>query len=126
MKTELNEVEINGVKYVKADQIKSYEPAIKKDGLEYAIVRSRNHGVLAGYIVKFEGQIVELVHSRRIWYFSGCETLEELAVYGTKKINECKIAPTVINKEIMLEACGIIYCTEEARKCIEGAREWRS
>ena len=126
MKTELNEVEINGIKYTRADKVEKYEPAIKKDGLEYAIVRSRDHGVLAGYVLRYKGQEVELVYSRRIWYFSGCETLEELAVYGTEKICNCKIAPLVINREIMLEACGIIYCTEEARKCIEGAKEWRN
>ena len=123
MKTELNEVEINGEKYVKKGS--DCVQATKLDGLDYVIVRSRNHGVLAGYLVKYSGQTVELINSRRVWYFKGCETLEELAKYGTKKINECKIAPLITLPEIMLEACGIIYCSEESRKCIEGSNEWR-
>lgn len=123
MKAELNEITINNEVYVKkgTEQTK----ATQKDGLDYVIVRSRNHGVLAGYLVKYSGQEVELVHSRRIWKFVGCQTLEELAVYGTKKINDCKISPVVEQKEIMLEACGIIYCTKESQDCIEGAKEWK-
>jgi hypothetical protein len=123
MKANVNEIEISGVVYVKKGA--DYKEAVNLEGLNYVIVRSRNHGVLAGYLVKYSGQTVELIHSRRIWYYTGCETLEELAVYGTKKIGDCKITPTVENKEIMLEACGIIYCTLISQQCIEGAKEWR-
>jgi len=116
---------IDNVKYVREDSIsKTNILAENVDGLEYAIVRSRNHGVLAGYIESFEGQTVKLKNCRRIWKFVGCETLEEMSVYGTKKINQCRIAP-LVQKEVMLEACGIIYCTEEAKKCIEEAEEWK-
>ena len=118
----INEIEINGVVYVPKSKIK--KAGVKLDGMEYAIVRSRNHGVLAGYVKSISGQTVELINSRRVWYFKGCETLEELAVYGTKNINECKICP-VVEREVMLEACGVIYATEEGKKCIEGAKEWK-
>jgi hypothetical protein len=116
---------IDDVKYIRADSVKKGQPAEKMDGLEYAIVRSRNHGVLAGYVHSVAGQTVKLLNSRRIYYFKGANVLEELAVYGTKQIDQCKIAPVVELPVVMLEACGIIYCTEVARECLEGAKEWK-
>ena len=125
MEINQTEVQINGISYIRKDSANSNHLAEKVDGLEYAIVRSKNHGVLAGYIKKIEGQRVDLVNCRRIWYFKGCETLEEMSVYGSKTIDLCKITPTV-EKETMLEACGIIYCTEFAKNQIKNAKEWKS
>lgn len=117
---------INGepVEYTRSDLIQNDAPAKQLNGCDFAIVRSRNHGVVMGYVVKIDGQTVELINSRRIYYFKGAQTLEELAVYGTKKIDECKICPAVELPEIMLEACGVIYCTETARQILTGAKEW--
>ena len=113
---------IDEVKYVRADKVS--QPASKVDGLEYAIVRSRDHGVIAGYIYSYKDREVTVINSRRVWYFKGCQTLEEFAKYGTTNISDCKIAPSV-ERTIMLEACGIIYANEVCRKQIEGAKEWK-
>lgn len=94
------------------------------DGMKYAIIRSRDHEVLAGYVESFEGRTVHLRKARRIWYFKGVQTLEEFASCGSKLIEDCKIT-TAVESCVMLEARGIIYCSEKTRVQIQGAKEWK-
>ena len=115
-------ITLNDVIYVRKDSIK--EPSKMFDGMKYGIVRSEGHGVLAGFIEKFEGQTVHLRRARRIWKWVGAKTLEEIAVYGPSEIEKCFIGPEV-EHEVMLEACGIIYCTAGARRCLQEAKEWK-
>ena len=49
METEIDEVEINGTKYVPKD-VASKAQAFDLDGLEYVIVRGDRSGVFAGYL----------------------------------------------------------------------------
>ena len=54
MKTDINEVEINGVVYVQKGA--SNTLAQKMDGMEYCIVRTYSAGVFAGYVEKRNGK----------------------------------------------------------------------
>jgi len=55
---------IDDVKYVRADSIN--QPARTMNGLEYAIVRSKDHGVIAGYIECYTDRQVVVLNSRRM------------------------------------------------------------
>ena len=93
--------------------------------LPYVIVRCSAAGVHAGELVRRKGQEVELRNARRIWYWTGAASLSELAVYGTAKIDQCKIAASVARHEL-LDACEIIHCQPDGAKCLSGASEWRA
>ena len=108
---------IDDVKYVREDSIK--QQAEKVDGLEYAIIRTRMHGVVAGYVKSYKQGEITVLNSRRIWYFKGCQTLEEMAVYGTTDIENCNITP-VAPKTTIVEDFSIIYASEKCRKQIAG------
>ena len=109
-----NEVEINGVKYIKAENLSE----------DYVIIRTYSAGVHAGYLVSRNGKEVELKNSRRIWYWDGAASLSQLAVDGPKKPDNCKFT-VAVEKIILTEAIEIIPCTKSAKESIEGVKEWR-
>jgi len=122
MKQNINEIEVNGVEYVRKDSIDI--PAAKNaDGLPYVIIRTYSAGVHAGYLKDREGKEVQLLNSRRIWYWSGAASLSQLAVDGTSDPDNCKF-PCTLPELTLTEAIEIIPCTEKARKSIEGVKVW--
>lgn len=121
METQINEIEVNGVKYVKkgSEQVQ----AVDSDGLEYVIIRATAAGVFAGYLEDDSDDVVTLVNARRLWYWSGAASLSQLANEGVKKPNDCKFpAPNARIK--VLGVIENIPATEAARKSIEGVKVW--
>jgi len=83
------------------------------------IVRTYSAGVHFGYLVRREGREVDLVRSRRIWSWSGANTLSEIATSGLD-IKKSRVAiPVSIT---LTEAIEIIDCTPEAVASIEAAK----
>jgi hypothetical protein len=118
-----NEIEVNGKEYVLASSVKTITPAVKKGGMEYAIVRTYSAGVMAGYISKEKGQEVEIIEARRLWYWKGAASLSQLAVDGVSKPTEYKF-PVAMPKLRVKQAIEILPCTEKARKSIESVPVW--
>ena len=93
--------------------------------LPYVIVRCTQAGVHAGELVSRKGQEVELRNARRVWYWTGAQSLSELAVYGSKSPATCKIAAQVLKHEV-LDACEIIYTQPAGEKMLRESPEWRT
>jgi len=123
MKTDINEIEVNGVEYIRKDSIKTNDPAEKLDGMEYCIVRTYSAGVFAGYVEKEDGKEIILKKSRRIWYWDGAASLSQLAVDGTSKPDSCKF-PCEVPEERIKEAIEVIPCSEKAKKSIQAVKIW--
>lgn len=120
---DVNEVELNGVKYVRKDSLN--EKAQKVDGMDYCIIRTHSAGVFAGYLGKREGREATVYNARRLWYWSGAASLSQLANEGVKNPDECKF-PAEVSKVILTEIIEIIPATEEARQSIKNVKEWRN
>lgn len=124
MEQKLNEVEINGTKYVPKDSIKS--EVVNTSGLKMVIVRTYSAGVHFGYLNKREstqgGIEVELLKARRVYYWDGAATLSQLAMEGTSKPNNCKF-PCEVNS-IELIAIEIIPMTEKAVESLKKVKIW--
>ena len=118
-------IKIDEIEYVRKDSLPSYEPAQKKNGLKYVIVRTYSAGVFAGYLESRNGQEVVMVDSRRIWHWDGAASLSQMAVSGVTKPENCKFAMPVSRVEL-LQAIEILDCTETARKNIEGVAIWKN
>lgn len=123
MGTNINEVEINGVEYVRKDSIQSNAPAQSLDGLPYVIIRTYSAGVHAGYLKSRNGKEVTLLKARRLWYWDGAASLSQLAAEGTKKPTTCKF-PCELDSMELTEAIEIIPCTEQARLSIKSVKVW--
>jgi len=117
-------ITIDEVKYVRADSVG--KQAID-DGLEYVIVRSRNQGVMSGYLVSHSGQEVTLRNARQLWqwHVNGI-ALPDLANDGVGDEAKCRFSQPSECDVTMLEACGILRCTEQARDSLQGVKALRN
>lgn len=91
----------------------------------YVIVRGVNSGVFFGELKRREGQVVELHNVRKLWYWSGANTVEDIASEGVKKPNECKFTVSV-EKMVITDAIQIIPCTQKSVDVIQAVRVWKA
>lgn len=126
MSSEINEIKVNGVDYVRKDS--TVRPAEVVEGMKYCVIRSYGAGVFCGYVKEqtadVNGVNVVLINSRRIWYWSGACSLSQLAVEGSKNINDCKIA-MIVPEHFVANVIEIIPMSEKAKNNIEGASVWK-
>lgn len=92
---------------------------------KYVIVRTYSAGVFAGTLVSQEGQEVDLICARRLWYWAGAASLSQLAMSGTSRPKDCKF-PEPVTRVKLLQAIEILDVTLEAKASIEGVPVWRS
>ena len=88
------------------------------------IVRGDRSGVFFGTLVSKDGQEVELMDCRRLWYWDGAASISQLAMTGTTAPENCKFTMYVPNI-VILDAIEIIECTPEAIKSIEAVDVWK-
>lgn len=113
---DVNTISINGIEYVRKDTIKAQELVSHEN---YVIVRSQQQGVMCGELVSYQGREVQLKNARQIWRYDGGLTCVDVARYGLKKGS--RLSTQAAGITVMLEACGIIYCTPEGAKSLQ---EW--
>ena len=118
----MNTITINGEEFIKKSDVCLMAEQV--DGMEYCIIRTYSAGVFAGYVKSHDGKEVTLLDARRIWYWDGACSLSQLAVDGTKSPENCKFAVPV-PKIILTEVIEIIPTTAEAKRNIEGVKEWK-
>lgn len=106
-------VEINGIKYVPADSIGE----INNSDDDYVIVRSRDQGVMCGYLKSINGRQVEITQCRQIWSWNEkalcLPDIQRFGIRGAARLSA--VAPSVI----FLEACGVMRCTPAAAKSLK-------
>ena len=117
-------IKINEVEYIRKDSISQNAP--KVNGLQLVLVRTYSAGVHFGYLAKRESTIagieVTLRNARRIWYWKGACSLNQIAEEGVKNPDECKISMPV--KSIDLVAIEIIPISSVSN--IDKVKEWKS
>lgn len=88
------------------------------------IVRTKNAGVFFGEVVKKTETSVKMKNVRKLWYWDGACAVEELALNGTNRPDNCKF--TVIIAEMEINNWEqVIPATEKAIKSIEGVAIWK-
>ena len=87
------ELTINGITYIP----KGSEPSPVKLGLE-VLIRTYSAGVHIGTILSRTGTEVELLNARRLWYWKGAFTLNEVATKGInrKESRICSAVPSIL------------------------------
>lgn len=116
--TGINTITINDVEYIRKDSLASSAVDTSTDGLEYVIVRSRDQGVVIGYLLGYEGRVVRLLKARQVYAYDSHFVLVDLAVKGPRNASKCKFSCESVGEFRMLEACGIIPCSEEGGKAL--------
>lgn len=123
MKTELNEIEVNGVKYVKKGS-EQVSLAQSTEGLPYVCIRTYSAGVHIGFLKSREGTEVVLINSRRVHYWDGAASLSQLALEGVNKPENCRIS-VVVPEITLTESVEIIPITNVAKENLDSVPVWR-
>lgn len=124
MNQKINEIEINGIKYIPKDSVKTNNFAEQLDGMDYCIVRCDRSGVFFGYIKSRNGREVEMVNSRNIYYWDGAAGISQLAEFGTSKPENCKFTVPV-KRRLLLDVIQIDYITETSKLILEKVPVWK-
>lgn len=90
---------------------------------KWVIVRSDKAGVFFGVLVEKVGEELTLTNVRKLCYWSGANTVEDLAVNGVKNPNSCEFTRTV--KHLVLQTYDqIIICEETAIDNLKNVPVW--
>lgn len=124
-KQTINEVEINGIQYVRKDSINQSLASTNVDGLKPVLIRSYAAGVHFGYLLSVEntlaGQIVVLVKTRRIWSWNGACSISQIAVDGIEKGN----VSMEVKENTIVNVIEIIPLTEKAFANLQKQPVWK-
>ena len=122
MNQKLNEIEINGVAYVRKDAATSF-PAVNTDGLPCVIVAAGIGGIHYGFLKSRVGTEVVLLQARRIQYWNGAASISEMAIRGVSKPDDCRFSAAV--PEITLtQAVEILPVSTSAQANLSGVPIW--
>jgi hypothetical protein len=91
---------------------------------QYYIVRADRAGVFFGKIKEATHGEVTMTDVRKIWHWEGACAVEQLAMDGTKKPNDCKFT-VVVPEMTIANPIQIIPCTEKATESLSGVSIWK-
>lgn len=80
---------------------------------KHVIVRSNLAGVFFGVLTHKEGEEITLQNARKFYYFSGANTVEDLATQGALNVENCKMTVSV-DEIIISKFEQILPCSEAA------------
>ena len=87
-------------------------------------VRGAEFGVFAGTVEKVEEKRVLLKNARKLWYWDGAASTNQLAADGVKRPENCKF--TVAVESVLLAGwIEIIPASEAAQASVCGVKEWK-
>lgn len=87
------------------------------------IVRGDRSGVFYGEIKERNGKEVVMTNCRRLWFWSGANSISQLAQLGTSAPAKCRFT-CAVDECVVLDAIEIDKCTECACKSIDEVPVW--
>lgn len=106
---------IDEVKYVRADSVAA-SPDVNEEGLPYVVVRSRDQGVMVGFLKEEHATHVVLLRARQIWSWKSRFVLAEFAEFGP--VGNGKVSCELSLPFSLYGQCGIYRCTATAGEMI--------
>jgi hypothetical protein len=92
-------IEVNGIKYIKADSIQPF-----KSG-PLVLVRTYSAGVMIGEYDaaewKHDKQVIILKNARYLWRWRGANTLNEVALHGVNRTEYTRISEPIAEKSLV-------------------------
>ncbi len=88
------------------------------------IVRAKDAGVFFGEIAERSHDEVTMRNVRKLWHWNGACAVEQLAMEGVKRPDDCKFT-VIVPEMIIANPIQIIEATEAACKSIEAVKEWK-
>jgi hypothetical protein len=106
-----DEIEVNGIAYVRKDSVKNTVKVKSLKGMDYVLIRTYSAGVFVGYMKSRKDGEVVLLNARRLWYWDGAASLSQLAMEGVTKPENCKF-PMEVSEITLLNVIEVIDVTD--------------
>lgn len=88
------------------------------------IVRADKAGVFFGTLIAKNNLEIQLENVQKLYYWSGANAVEQIAMEGVKNPENCKF--TVVVKELTISNyIQILSCTDKAIKNLENVPLWK-
>lgn len=115
-------IKIDDVTYVPEDSIPQ-GPDELDSGKTYCIVRSRNAGVVCGYVDydNTNSTTVEVHQGRQMWRWDSAFVLLDMAESGVRKESDCKFSEPQ-RKQKVFNACQLIECSANAAESLKAVK----
>lgn len=92
---------------------------------KYSILRCDKAGTFIAQVGNTLDGKTELLNARKIYYWEGAHTVEDIAIFGTTKPSECKLTLTVDSIKVRAsDICEEIEATEKATKALLAIPDW--
>ncbi len=91
---------------------------------QFYIVRADRAGVFFGKVKERNAAEITMTEVRKLFYWDGACAVEELAMNGTKKPNDCKFTVT-IPEMVIAHPIQVIPCTDAATESLSGVKAWK-
>jgi hypothetical protein len=91
---------------------------------KHVIVRAETAGVFFGILEEKEGTTVKLSNCRKLHYWVGAGAVEQLAVDGTSKPQECRFT-VIVPSMIIEQEIQLIPCSEKSIESLSSVKEWK-
>ena len=88
------------------------------------IVRANRAGVFFGTLNSIDGNCVELLKCRKLYFWTGASETLQIATEGVKNPQNCKFT-MVVDQIFIGEAIEVIPCTEVAIANINNVPVWK-
>ena len=108
-------IKIDNTEYVRKD---STGPSRSIEGYDYCIVRSRDQGVMCGFVESINGRTVKLQEARQIWRYDSTFVLPDIAQLGPRDASKMQMSVPMSEPAYLLEACGVLTCTASAAETL--------
>jgi hypothetical protein len=86
---------------------------------KYCIIRSRDQGVMAGFVEGIDPPSIQLSQARQLYRWSSLFVLVELASYGPRRDSEQRYSAPSAEPVLVFSACGVLPCSETAATKIQ-------
>lgn len=106
------------------DMINSVQPEAGIIDNQYYIVRAYSAGVFFGKIVSKNGDEITMDDCQKIHYWSGAGAVEQLAIDGVSKPQDCRLTVQT-NSSVIKGWIQIIPCTKQAVTSLKGVPIWK-
>jgi len=91
--------------------------------MKKVIVRSNGAGVFFGELKELNGDVATLCNARKLYYWDGAAAVEQLAVDGTQRPDNCKFT-VVVDEITVMNVLQVLPCTEKSINSLSNVKVW--
>lgn len=91
---------------------------------KHVIVRANEAGVFFGILKEKTDNNITLINVRKLYYWSGANTVEQLSIDGVNNPDNCKFTQ-IVDEILINNYCQILPCTNKSINSLNNVFIWK-